>query len=217
MSVGKEESGFVPGPAGQLEVAWTPGGEGPLAGRGYCAVVCHPHPLHGGTMDNKVVTTLVRAYRELGVPVIRFNFRGAGESRGSHDHGIGEVEDLAAVAAWFRQRTGAEQLLLAGFSFGTGVASNFCLREEPVAHVVFVAPPEGRYNFAPVAGYPCPVCVAMGDRDELVDAAEVYRWTEGLEPPPALIRIAEATHFFHGQLVRLRQELVATLQRQLAA
>lgn len=216
MAIVKEQKTSIPGPAGDIEVAYFDAGEGDMSGLGYCAVVCHPHPLHGGTMDNKVVTTLVRAYRELGVPVARFNFRGVGQSDGVHDNGIGEIEDLRSVVRWFAERSGAEKVLLAGFSFGTGVVSNFCCQESTVAHAVFVAPPVGRYNFAPVDGYHCPVCVVMGDQDELVDAGEVYRWAEGLTPAPAVIRIPEATHFFHGHLVTMRQELVATLKSQLA-
>ena len=215
MSVAREERTGIAGPEGNIEVGFYPSGEGALAGQGYCAVVCHPHPLHGGTMDNKVVTTLVRAYRELGVPVARFNFRGVGASEGVHDNGVGEVGDLRAVADWFRDKTGASRLLVAGFSFGTGVAGNFALAESAVAQVVFVAPPVGRYNFAPALAYPMPVCVVMGDQDELVDAAEVYQWADTLEPRPALIRIPEATHFFHGQLVTMRQRLVTVIKSQL--
>ncbi len=225
MTASKEERVHIPGPAGVLEVAFTAAGDGVLADRGYCAVVCHPHPLHGGAMDNKVVVTLVRAYRELGVPVARLNFRGVSASEGVHDHGVGEIDDLRAVVDWMTAQFGADKVLLAGFSFGTGVVSNLSQGvlsqgvgavAVAVAHAVFVAPPVGRYNFAPVSGYPCPVCVVMGDQDELVDAQEVYRWAAGLRPLATVIRLPEATHFFHGQLVRLREELVAVLTDQLA-
>jgi alpha/beta superfamily hydrolase len=212
----REDKLSIPGPAGALEVACREGSaDGRFAGRGWCAVVCHPHPLHGGTMDNKVVTTLARAYGELGVDVTRFNFRGVGASAGVHDNGVGEVGDLRAVAAWSRERFAASQLLLAGFSFGCGVVSNAC-GQIPVAHALLVAPPVGRYNFRPVGGYPCPVCVVMGGRDELVDPAQVHAWAESLTPRPELIAMPDAGHFFHGQLVDLRQRLVATLARQLA-
>ncbi|MCK9503251.1 MAG: hypothetical protein M0Q95_03595 [Porticoccaceae bacterium] len=226
MSSAKEEKLLIPGSAGMLELAFREGSrEGIFASRGYCAVVCHPHPLHGGTMDNKVVTTLVRTYVELGVPVARFNFRGVGASEGCHDQGIGEVDDLRRVVEWLKLRIGSNRVLLAGFSFGAGVVSSACFALADVVHGVFVAPPVGRYNFAPdqpggselVArgGYPCPFCVAMGGRDELVDPAQVYAWARTLNPAPDIIAIPEASHFFHGQLVRLREELAAVLLRQL--
>lgn len=204
----KEERLSVTGPAGKLDVVLRfPAHDHPRLAGDYCAVVCHPNPQQGGTMDNKVVTTLVRTFLDLGVPAVRFNFRGVGGSEGVHDHGVGEVDDLRAVAAWARQRTGATKLLLAGFSFGTGVVSNGCRMIENVALVVFVAPPVGRYNFSAVDSYPCPLCIVMGDRDELVDAAEVYRWAESLDPLPRIVSMPEATHFFHGQLVQMRELL----------
>lgn len=211
----KEVRDRIAGPAGNIEVAYFADVSGEMSSGGFCAVVCHPHPLHGGTMDNKVVTTLVRTYRELGIPVARFNFRGVGGSEGRHDNGIGEIDDLRAVVEWFARLAKADKVLLAGFSFGTGVVSNYCGLDSAVAHAVFVAPPVGRYNFAPVGGYSCPVCVVMGDQDELVDAADVYRWADSLEPAPVVIRIPEATHFFHGQLVRMRDDLTKAIQNQL--
>lgn len=217
MAVAKDEKFLIQGAVGAIELILRVGDSaGALADRGFCAVVCHPHPLHGGTMDNKVVTTLARAYRELGVPVVRFNFRGVGESAGSHGDGVGEVEDLAAVVAWLRAHTAASKVLLAGFSFGSGVVSNGCLAIANVAHAVFVAPPVGRYNFSAAMNFPCPLCVVMGDQDELVDAQAVYRWAQGLNPAPDVIAMPEAGHFFHGLLVPLRERLMATLVRQLA-
>ena len=108
------------GPAGRLEVRLT---LPPTVRPGQVAVVCHPHPLFGGTMDNKVVTTTVRAYKELGLPVVSFNFRGVGASAGIHDHGRGEVDDLLAVVDWAVAQTGAQALYLAGFSFGSYIAA----------------------------------------------------------------------------------------------
>lgn len=215
MAIAKEERLLIAGPAGNLQVAaYLDRDEGPFD-EDFCAVVCHPHPLHGGAMDNKVVTTLVRAYRELDVPVARFNFRGVGDSDGVHDNGVGEIDDLKAVVDWIVEKTDAAKILLAGFSFGTGVVSNYVQTDSRVAHTVFVAPPVGRYNFAPVAGYNCPVCVVMGDQDELVDAEEVYAWAAGLQPLPEVVRMPEATHFFHGQLVTMRQQLLAVIEKQL--
>lgn len=205
---------FIPGPAGRLELALRfPEGVGMLSGSDCCAVVCHPHPLHGGTMDNKVVTTLVRVYGELGLPVVRFNFRGVGGSDGAHDGGVGEIEDLLAVAEWLQSRVKAGKVLLAGFSFGCCVVSHGCREITAATHAVFVAPPVGRYNFSPAVTYPCPLCVVIGGKDELVDGRQVYGWAKSLTPAPGVVAIAGASHFFHGHLTELRQQLV----REIAA
>lgn len=212
----KAQVNLIDGPAGKLEVAThPPGEEGVFYGDGYCALICHPHPLHGGTMDNKVVTTLARVYAELGVPAVRFNCRGVGASEGEHDEGAGEVDDLLAVAAWADTHVGAKRPLLAGFSFGSSVAGNGALRLDNVAHLTLVAPPVGRYGFADTHTFPCPLCVVMGDRDELVDPGEVYAWADTLEPLPARLVMPEAGHFFHGQLVSLRERLTALVTEQL--
>ncbi len=212
----RDETMTIEGPAGPLEVAvHQPRGRGLLSDSGGCAVVCHPHPQHGGTMDNKVVTTLVRAYGELGLPAVRFNFRGVGASAGHYDDGRGEVDDLVAVANWFRGYCGAGRLLLAGFSFGSSVAGNGVFRLDGVDHLTLVAPPVGRYGFAEGNRFPCPACVVMGERDELVEPDEVYRWTDGLQSPVRLLRLPEASHFFHGQLVGMRRQLVALIGEQL--
>src|SRR5690606_15453748 len=105
----KKEDGSsfeIAGPAGALEARFAAAkADGVLAPSQYLVIICHPHPLHGGTMDNKVVTTLMRTYRDLGVSVISFNFRGVGASEGEYDHAVGEVDDLLAVASWIRARS----------------------------------------------------------------------------------------------------------------
>lgn len=212
----KEDRLVIAGPAGELEVVVRPADKGSiLSEHNLCAVVCHPHPRFGGTMDNKVVTTLTRVYADLGVPVARFNFRGVGASTGEYDNGVGEVDDLVAVAAWFQQRTEATALSLAGFSFGSGVASNGCLRIASVRHGLFVAPPVGRYNFASVRSYPCPLTIVVAGQDELVDNAQTFVWAKTLDPAPQLVELPEASHLFHGQLVVLRERLTALLPQQL--
>jgi hypothetical protein len=173
-------------------------------------VVCHPHPLYGGTMQNKVVHTAARAMQELGAPTVRFNFRGVGASEGSYDEGVGEVEDALAVCAWARAKWQCEALWLAGFSFGSAVA----LRAAPAARpdaLVTIAPPVGRIIVDPVARPPCRWLVVQGECDELVDAGEVRRWAGGLVPPPQLALLADAEHFFHGQLGRLRAVILEFL------
>jgi len=198
----------IDGPAGVLEARV----EDPAPGATPAAVgvVCHPHPLYGGTMQNKVVHTLARAMQELGVPTVRFNFRGVGASAGQYDRGVGELEDALAVCAWARRRWNCEQLWLAGFSFGAAVALQAAAAVHPRA-LVTVAPPVGRILVEAVPRPDCPWLVVQGDDDELVDATLVRRWAGGFVPPPRLVVLAGAEHFFHGRLEQLRAAVLGFL------
>ncbi len=213
MSRQQGEESLIEGPAGALQIRYHGVAVDTPVSR--VAVVCHPHPLHGGTMDNKVVTTLVRAYNALDIPAVRFNFRGVGASGGAHDDGVGEVDDLLAVAAWACRHHPGASPLLAGFSFGSGVAGNGALRLASVEHLVLVAPPVGRYGFTDRSHFPCPWALVMGGRDELVDPAGVHDWASRQSPPPRVLDLPESGHFFHGHLVQLREGLVAILRDQL--
>ena len=198
----------IAGPAGSLEARI----EDPAPGTSPRAVgvVCHPHPLHGGTLQNKVVHTAARAMQELGAPTVRFNFRGVGASDGCYDEGVGEVEDALAACAWARARWHCEALWLAGFSFGSAVALQAAIAARPAA-LVTVAPPVGRIIVNPIERPQCPWLVVQGERDELVDADEVRRWASAFALPPRLVMLAEAEHFFHGQLGGLRAALIGFL------
>lgn len=211
--VDKESRFSVCGSVGKLEVATiAPAESGELVQSGYVAIICHPHPLHGGTMDNKVVTTLARVYRDLGVPVARFNFRGVGASEGEFDDAVGEVDDLLAIVDWVKRCYPSRRLLLAGFSFGSSVAAQAVYRlPGQVEHLVLVAPPVERYSYDQARRFPCPLVVIMGDQDELVDVAEVYRWVDELESKVTLIRYGDASHFFHGKLVSFKSDLSSAL------
>jgi alpha/beta superfamily hydrolase len=191
----------IDGPAGALEARI----EEPVPGATAAAVgvVCHPHPLYGGTMQNKVVHTLARAMQELGVPTLRFNFRGVGHSAGTYDGGVGELDDALAACAWARRRWHCDSLWLAGFSFGSAVALQAAAALRPDA-LVTVAPPVGRIIVTPVARPACPWLIVHGDRVELVDAALVRKWAGDFAPPPRLVVLADAEHFFHGRLGELR-------------
>ena len=173
-------------------------------------VICHPHPLHGGTMQNKVVHTLARAMQELGVPTLRFNFRGVGASAGAYGDGIGEVDDALAAIAWARARWRCEALWLAGFSFGAAVSLEAARVARPAA-LVSVAPPVGRIIVGHVERPACPWLVVHGEQDELVDAQAVRTWTAAFDPPPELAMLGDATHFFHGRLGELRSRVMAFL------
>jgi alpha/beta superfamily hydrolase len=203
----------IAGPAGALEARI----EDPTSGSAppVCGVVCHPHPLYGGTMQNKVVHTVARAMQERGAPTVRFNFRGVGGSAGQYDAGRGELEDALAVCAWARANWGCEALWLAGFSFGAAVALEAAAVVRPAA-LVTVAPPVGRIIVSAVARPPCPWLVVQGDRDELIDVETVRRWAGEFEIPPRLVELPGAEHFFHGRLGELRAVVLAFLSGETA-
>jgi alpha/beta superfamily hydrolase len=191
---------LLDGPSGALEVATAIPADDARAGT---VVICHPHSLQGGTMTNKVVTTLERALRELGLATVRFNFRGVGQSGGAFDDGIGETEDLAAVTGWVRRVRPLDALWLAGFSFGSYVALRAARRLD-AAQLIQIAPPVGRWQFAQIVLPDCPWLVVQGDADEIVDAQAVYAWIASLPRPPQLVKLADTSHFFHGKLMDLR-------------
>jgi len=175
-------------------------------------VVCHPHPLFGGAMTNKVAHTLAQTYVELGAVAVRFNFRGVGGSGGAHDDGHGEVDDVLAVIQWARSRWLEKgqvlPLWLAGFSFGAAMALGAALRDQQVACLITVAPAL-RWLHATDGRMPqCPWLVIQGDRDELVNVEEVRVWTMGLEHPPQLVILEGAEHFFHRRLSDVRGAII---------
>ena len=176
------------------------------------AVVCHPHPLHGGTMDNKVATTVARSCHELGVPTIRFNFRGVGASEGSFDEGVGETNDALTAVAFGRERWPGAALWLAGFSFGGYVALRASRQAggEVAERLITVAPAFTRYYQSP-AQVPMPACpwlIVQGDADEVIAPQEVIGWAQALQPRPYLVVMPGVGHFFHGRLNELRAALL---------
>lgn len=184
------------GPAGHIEcLVDEPSG----VVRGVC-VLCHPHPQHGGTMENKVVQTLARAFVQLGYRSVRFNFRGVGASHGHWDHGAGEIEDaLAVIKAW---REPALPLALGGFSFGAYVASHACARlaeVEPIERLVLVGPATSGFDVAKVPG---DTLVIHGEADDVVPLQATLDWARPQSLP--VVVLPGVGHFFHGQLPRLR-------------
>lgn len=186
----------VAGPAGALECAIDAHVHAPAG----LALVCHPHPLHGGTMDNKVVQTLARAMVQLGYTAVRFNFRGIGGSEGSWDHGQGEVQDALAVVA-AHQAPGLP-LVLGGFSFGAYVASH-AAAQLPAAgraqRLVLVGPAVVNFEMAAV---PQDSLVVHGETDDVVPLAAVFDWARPQALPVTVL--PGAGHFFHGQLTVLK-------------
>jgi alpha/beta superfamily hydrolase len=197
----------IQGPAGALEAIVE---DTAVAGSSY-AIVCHPHPLFGGTMDNKVVTTVARALHETGIPTVRFNFRGVGASAGAFDQGVGETADADAVAAWGKERWPDRTLVIAGFSFGAYVALRLAQQRVP-RHLITVAPAIQRFDASEMAVPRAPWLVVQGDADDVVDPAAVIDWVNGLDPKPRLVVLHGVGHFFHGRLRELQDAVVDAIR-----
>lgn len=205
---------LLQGDAGALELACAV--PDPALARTGVAVICHPHPLQGGggSMTNKVVTTLERSLLDLGLATVRFNFRGVGRSEGVHDDGVGETDDLIRIARWAREQRPGDALWLAGFSFGSYVAMRGAAALDP-AQMILVAPPAGRWDFARLAAPRCPWLIVQGEADDVVDPAAVYAWAATLQPPPTVVRLPDTGHFFHRRLLELRDAVKAQLADRL--
>jgi len=195
----------IPGPAGLLEAVLDLPDEFPETPPAI-AVVCHPHSLHGGSLTNKVVWMIARTFVALGVPALRFNFRGVGRSEGEFDNGRGEQADLAAAAGWLRERLPGAPLWLAGFSFGSFVAWQAHAAVQ-AARLLLVAPPVDLFDFGPPQPVEIPWCVIQGSDDEIVSPAAVRDWVAAQPNPPEYRELAGAGHFFHGRLNDLRREI----------
>ncbi|MFC0398109.1 alpha/beta hydrolase [Paraburkholderia rhizosphaerae] len=196
---------LIDGPVGKIEVALDlPDGEP----RGI-ALIAHPHPLFGGSMDNKVAQTLARTLVQLKYVTYRSNFRGVGATEGEHDNGIGERDDLRAVLDYMRAQPGQADLplVLAGFSFGTFVLSHVAaqLREEgrEIERIVFVGTAASRWDVAPV---PDTTLVIHGEKDETVPIQSVFDWATPQELP--VVVIPDAEHFLHRKLHILKRIIV---------
>jgi len=172
-------------------------------------VICHPHPLYGGTMTNKVVHTLARALQEQGLATLRFNFRGVGASEGQYDEGRGETGDTLAVIDWGRGRWSAAPLTLGGFSFGAMVALLAAPKARP-ARLITVAPAVRNVRYEAVEAPSCPWLIVQGGADELVDPHDVAAFAARFSPPPALRLLPGVDHFFNGHLPELRATLLQT-------
>jgi uncharacterized protein len=198
----------VDGPAGALECAL----DAPEGMPHGVAVICHPHPQFGGTMDNKVVQTLARAFVQLGWRSVRFNFRGIGGSAGAWSDGVGEIDDALAVIA--ASRAAGEPLWLAGFSFGAYVASHAAAKladDAKPARMVLVGPSTAKQ---PMASVPADTVVIHGETDDVVPLAATFDWARPQSLP--VIVFPGVGHFFHGQLGLLKNTLVQALQPRAA-
>jgi alpha/beta superfamily hydrolase len=196
----------IEGPSGTIEaVVEDPG----ITSTDY-AVICHPHPVYGGTMDNKVVTTVARGFNECSIPTLRFNFRGVGQSQGAFDQGIGETADAAAVVAFGAARWPGRALIVAGFSFGGYVALRLA-RQTPAQKLIAIAP--AVQYFEPGTGAPpCPWFIIQGDADDVVDPKAVIKWASALSTVPRVTVLAGVGHFFHGRLRELRDAVIDAIR-----
>jgi uncharacterized protein len=211
-STGTIRSLFLDGPAGGLEALLNSGAENAT----YSAVVCHPHPLFGGTLHNKVVFHTMKALNSFGFPVLRFNFRGTGLSQGEHDKGIGEVEDVRTALDWLDAEFHLP-IIFAGFSFGSAVGLRAACADQRVRAVIGVGTPvapvaadteEPRvYTFDFLQDCRKPKLFVSGARDQFGPRAKLQSLVESLPEPKKLIIIEGADHFFEGRLRELREAI----------
>jgi uncharacterized protein len=190
---------IIAGPAGEIECAIDAPEDG-APSRGL-ALICHPHPLHGGTMDNKVITTLARAFVQCGFRAVRFNFRGVGASQGVWAEGHGEIDDARAVAAALLE--GHEPLAVAGFSFGGYVASHLASQAKTA---VLIAPATQNFTAAAV---PAGTLVIHGEADDVVPLSATMQWARPQSLP--VVVVPGAGHFFHGQLSLIKHLVLSHL------
>lgn len=223
MAINLENSFFIQGPAGKLE-ARSAKFSGEQAQSDIIGIVCHPHPLYKGTMDNKVVTTIVKAWIELGLATIRFNFRGVEKSEGQYGEGKGEIMDLHAILQWVMQNNPNKTIWLAGFSFGSAVAFQGALSSQ-VQALLTVAPPVNHFDFINKdlnenkntnnRIINCPWIIIHGDQDEVVPINEVEALVEKVKLQKDDIKFIVmhgASHFFHQQLIELKNNIIDAMK-----
>jgi len=198
---------FLEGPAGRLEALLNQGSEQAT----YAALVCHPHPLYGGTLHNKVVFHTMKALNSFGFPVLRFNFRGAGLSLGEHNGGVGEVDDVRVALDWLDSEFHLP-LILAGFSFGAAVGLRAACPDSRVKALVGLGIPvvpadERTYNFDFLQNCPKPKLFVSGARDEFGPRQKLEQVIQSLPEPKKLVLIEGGDHFFAGRLRELRETI----------
>lgn len=194
---------FINGPAGKLEAL-------------YCeqenakgtVLLCHPHPLYAGTMQNKVITTLQRIARDNNYNTLRFNFRGVGKSEGSYGNGEGEIADAMAAYEYIQQKNSTLPIIIMGFSFGSCVA--VCLTNQleqqgnTIKQLIMIAPPIEMFNIEGRIPSNSPLLIIQPEADEVVNPQTVYQWEASLTREHTLLTVPECSHFFHGKLTDLK-------------
>ena len=206
---------FLDGPAGRLEALLNTGAEHAT----HAALVCHPHPLYGGTLHNKVVFHAMKALNHFGYPVLRFNFRGAGLSQGEHDHGDGELEDIGTALDWL-DREFHLPLIFAGFSFGAAVGLRVACPDARVRALMGLGLPvdaigDRVYNFEFLRDCVKPKLFVSGDRDQFGPRTKLERLVNGLPEPKKLVIVEGADHFFEGRLRELRDSIESWIKESI--
>jgi uncharacterized protein len=201
------KSFFLDGPAGRLEALLNLGADNAT----HAALVCHPHPVYGGTLHNKVVFHTMKALNSFGFPVLRFNFRGAGLSEGEHAHGEGELDDVRAALDWLEHQY-RQPILFAGFSFGAAVGLRAACPDERVRALISLGTPvapidDRRYDFDFLGACPKPKLFVSGSRDQFAPKAQLAHLIESVAEPKKLVFIEAADHFFEGRLRELRETI----------
>lgn len=202
---------MIRGPAGLIETQL----DAPRAGVQPvgCALICHPHPLYGGALSNKVTYSLASCASRSGWYALRFNFRGVGRSEGLHDEGRGETDDAVFLAHWLREQWPDAPLALMGFSFGAFIALHAAARV-PAQLCVSIAPPFAKYVQAPPPPRPAaPWLVVHGRDDEIVSYNDTLAALERYQPPPELVSCEGTGHFFHGQLKQIEEAVLPFLHK----
>ncbi|MCS7079694.1 MAG: alpha/beta fold hydrolase [Chloracidobacterium sp.] len=195
------------GPVGPLEGLYTPAPQP----RGWAALVCHPHPVFGGTMHNRIVYRTAKAFTAAGAHVLRFNFRGVGASRGSYDGGVGEQEDAAAALDYLHRQHPGDQLVVAGYSFGSWVGFQAAVRRSHVAGLLGIGVPVTRFDFSFLHTVPLPKRIIQGDADDFGPVTAVEAWLSRCREPKGLTVVAGADHFFDGRQAELAAALTAAV------
>ncbi len=205
----KEKTLMLEGEAGKIEAIFN--GSDKSLQKNVIAILGHPHSLHGGSMNNKVLTTLVKACREVGIASLRFNFRGVGRSEGEFDRGIGESEDVLRIVSGLSDNFPGHQFILAGFSFGAYVTYRAASQKKPLL-LISVAPAVNHGDFSEFEWIPSPWHVLAAEKDEIVAKDEILAWHQSVNPCPELHMFEDSSHFFHGKLVVLKDKLKEILR-----
>jgi alpha/beta superfamily hydrolase len=217
LAPGENRSLFVPGGAGRIETLLAAPRQHPP--RAIC-VVCHPHPLYGGAMSNKVVYSLASSALQAGALTARFNFRGVGKTEGAYDQARGETGDTLAVIGLLRRHLPGAPLVLAGFSFGAYVSLRAAAQAQPALQVSISLPLGGSAYIGDDAApaHPgCPWLAVHSTDDDVVNYAQTRDALQAYEPPPQLVTFEDAGHFYHGRLTELQQAVLPFLQEHLPA
>lgn len=200
---------LIPGPCGNIEALVSES-----KNSNEYAVICHPHPLHGGSMHNKVVTTIAKALDKHNINTIRFNYRGVGDSNGSYDNGVGEINDLMAVYSWGKKYFEEKSCLLAGFSFGSYICAAATKEIKPIA-LITLAPAISSQDYKNIPNHLCPWLFVQGEKDEVVDANKGIAWAKQHPNKPQIKLMADTSHFFHGKLQQLEEIIIAFIEGEI--